>query len=109
MELRIKGFIGRHNLVSPQNPNVIYWVGMSDAAAEAMEELITSKKIIPKPTSHLTYLHDGRCLDLPIQKKNYRYKTPHWMPLVFNADKGPTMQEMQEALNGLAETFFKPA
>jgi hypothetical protein len=33
------------------------------------------------PTPFLTYLADGRALDLPLVKSNRQYAKPHWLPV----------------------------
>ena len=69
--------------------NIIMWVGLTDAACDALEELRAARRIHPTPASFLVYLIDGRMLQLPLAKRKRHYKKPHWAPIVFNPGPGP--------------------
>jgi hypothetical protein len=70
------------------NPNLVLWVGMSEAAIEAMMELLREKKIDIVSTNLLVYLADGGMLQMPLVKSiKTKYKKPHWLPVVFNKEK----------------------
>ena len=66
-------------------PNVILWVGMSQAFSDAVLQLQREKRIWPWPTGFLTYLIDGGTLQLPIAKRLPKngYKQEHWLPVCF--------------------------
>ena len=89
LENQIEGFKG--DLLLELNPNVILWQGVSEPAREAMNILLSVKKIEMIPTPLLVYLIDGRALRLPIAKSaasiKKGYKKPHWLPVVFSGVK----------------------
>ena len=60
------------------------WVNVSRAADQALSELLAEDYCHMKTTAFLTYLVDGITLNLPIAKQRRKYKTPHWLPVVFN-------------------------
>lgn len=64
--------------------NVVLWTGMSERFLEIVMAMQARKRVIPKPTSVLVYAVDGVLLTLPLAKRNRRYKTPHWVPTVFD-------------------------
>lgn len=66
-------------------PNFVFWAGMSEEFIDAIVGLLREGQLIAKPTTLLVYVIDGSYLDLPVAKGNYRYKKPHWVPLVFDA------------------------
>lgn len=68
-------------------PNIVLWVGLSEALMNAFETL--RHQIEPYPTNLLVYLHDGAALKLPVAKRVTKkgYKEPHWLPVVFNTRK----------------------
>lgn len=66
-------------------PNVLLWVGMSEAFIDAIHQLQREKRIWPHPTVWLTYLFDGGGLRAPIAKRIPKagYKKEHWLPVCF--------------------------
>lgn len=64
--------------------NFILWDGMSEEAGLALDDLLKEKKIKIDEATALTYLMDGKSLKLPIAKQCRKYKTPRWLPVVFN-------------------------
>jgi hypothetical protein len=73
-------------LVSSDAPNVVYWVGLSELAAEALPTIRAKTDL--QPCSRLVYMIDGRCLRFPLVngrsiKVLKGYKRPHWAPTVF--------------------------
>jgi len=81
----IDGFRGNSSMQINPEYNHILWDGISSVAINALQELISEKKIKMQPTSNLTYLIDGGRLNLPIVKQaGKKYKKPHWFPIVFN-------------------------
>lgn len=52
-------------------------------AFDVFGELIEEGKIHREPTQLLTYLIDGKALDMPLVKRFWQYKTDHWLPTVF--------------------------
>lgn len=75
---------GDRTLYSADNRNVVLWQGLSRSCIEALQKLIEEEQIELAPTSVLVYGVDGVGLDLPVVKRQYRYKTPHWLPVVLN-------------------------
>lgn len=65
-------------------PNTILWVNMSPRFIDAFQ--LVKPMVWPTPSSPLVYAMDGAMLDPPVAKRISRggYKTPHWMPVVFN-------------------------
>jgi hypothetical protein len=67
-------------LMSPDNPNLLYWTGMSPIGAGAIDAVLARTGIELRPTQSLTYVIDGCMLSLPIAKTKHKYRTPHWQP-----------------------------
>jgi hypothetical protein len=76
---RIEGFSGGHFCLEPR-PNVVIWCNMTEAGIDAVNTLKRERKIRMAPTSLLTYLADGRALNLPIATSIRTYKKLHWLP-----------------------------
>lgn len=81
---QIEGFKGELAMVGKGNPHLIFWWGVSQEGIDALSELMVEKRIKMKGTSHLTYLIDGCALTFPLVKRNIKYKTDHWCPVVFD-------------------------
>jgi hypothetical protein len=64
--------------------NVVLWSGVSERFAEAFASLVETGQVRLVPTSPLVYLIDGKALRLPLVKGRYRYKKPHWLPVVLD-------------------------
>lgn len=81
------GFEWRGNLETCSDvcDNVIYWYGWNKEALNILNSLQHDELIEKQPADLLVYLIDGKRLDLPLVKKFKEYKTPHWLPVVFNA------------------------
>jgi len=84
---RIPGFKGDMQWRLAKNENIIIWQGMSNEAIDAIESLLDEKKISIKPCHFLVYMCDGVVPNFPIVKRNYKYKTPHWLPVALNRCK----------------------
>ena len=65
--------------------HVIFWEGWNNEAFDMISELMSEGKIHCSSTNVITYLIDGKGLDLPIVKTNRDYTTDHWLPVIFNA------------------------
>jgi hypothetical protein len=92
MENHIEGFGGGDKMLVINGDtcsNIVLWLGLTDAAIDALEELRVTKRIHPIPASILTYMYDGRVPSLPLAKGKYHYKKPHWAPVVFNPGADP--------------------
>jgi len=66
-------------------------VDISDVFIQAIHHLVRNEVIEVEGASILAYLNDGYALDLPLMKRNIKYKSPRWMPVVFN--KGPNFYD----------------
>ena len=63
---------------------VVFWTGLNETAAKALEELLEAKLIKTQPCQPLIYAMDGGMLGLPILKPKAR-KPPTkltWAPVV---------------------------
>jgi hypothetical protein len=76
--------------VSDANSNILFWSGWSQEAFDILKELLDKDLIEREAVPPLVYLIDGKSLDMPIVKNGTNYKTPHWLPLAFNAVEGGT-------------------
>jgi hypothetical protein len=65
--------------------NCVLWANVSRELAAVLQQVQQEKLIHPHEGQELTYLLDGKRLDLPIAKKPPKngYKEPHWLPVVF--------------------------
>jgi len=79
----IEGFNG-DALMCISSLNIVLWAGMSEKAVRAITALVQGDKIKVEPTAPLTYLIDGKAIDLPPAQGLKVYKKEHWLPLVFN-------------------------
>lgn len=78
---RIEGFKGRLTLCAEASPNIVLWNGISQEAADILEDLRKSGVFEYRPASWMVYLTDGMALNMPMVKRNVKYKTPHWFPV----------------------------
>ena len=66
--------------------NIVVWPNVSERFAKTFMELehegLISKYI--GPMSILGYFHDCKVLSLPIAKRQYKYKSLRWMPVLLN-------------------------
>jgi len=65
-------------IISPQDPNIILWMGLSQAFVDALAELLKQGRVRYAPASLLTYMIDGAFPALPIAKRPPKrgYKDP---------------------------------
>lgn len=82
LQQRIPGFEG-HKAIGLA-PNVYLWNGVSQSAADAIMELMNTKKVRLGPASVVDYAIDGITLPLPIAQAPKAYKKPHWLPAVID-------------------------
>jgi|GEM_PF-1318965 len=75
---------GEYNIVL-ENKNIIFWINVSEEFCILLRKLCREKKIYCKPTNFLTYLIDGRGIQLEIAKRIKKYKDPHWLPLIWRS------------------------
>jgi hypothetical protein len=80
---QIDGFSGNHTM--GLNKNTIFWDNTSQEAINALSDLLAAGSIKMMPADVLVYILDGVHLDLPVaQQIGRKYKTPHWVPIVFS-------------------------
>ncbi|MCB1353936.1 MAG: hypothetical protein KDK03_14490 [Rhodobacteraceae bacterium] len=72
------------SIVTPDSENVIFWSGMSEKQAQAVESRLAEKKLFVHPTSSLTYAIDGALTFMPVAKSLRKYKAPHWFPVTLH-------------------------
>lgn len=82
-------FAGGGEFSISKGENIVLWVGMTEAAANAISELLEEGAIRAEPTVLLVYLADGACMRLPLVKRNRAYKKPHWLPVTFRPADAP--------------------
>lgn len=70
-------------VLESEYPNVLYWMGMSEAFTKLMIELLEGKRISLHPSQRLVYVIDGMCPSLPeIRRVPAKgYKKPRWLPV----------------------------
>lgn len=76
---------GQLALCMPGDPNLILWAGVSQDVADLVAALQRDGRVVPRSTSWLVYLIDGRALRYPIAHRPPRggYRSEHWLPVVF--------------------------
>jgi hypothetical protein len=75
-------------LVFSELPQLVIWVGLSEEALNALDELWKSKKVFLNQCSWMVYMVDGRMLNLPIPKRKPRkgLKKDYWLPCVLDTE-----------------------
>jgi len=76
--------------------NVIFWTGWNKEAIELINDLQREGLISKVPGQAFIYYIDGKTLNLPVVKTFKEYKTPHWLPVLFTANKNPKRKVKQE-------------
>jgi hypothetical protein len=82
--LEVRGQIA---VTMPDDPNIVWWAGMSQVFADVMVRLLDTRVVELQPTSVLTYLVDGQILNFPIVRgrpPKGGYKKVHWLPETYN-------------------------
>lgn len=83
---------GNMAIVYPKYKNIILWQGYNQATIDMFSDFMEKGKIefcsdeIGK-YSTIYYLMSGRALDLPVAKRKYDYKKPHWFPVLLKAKR----------------------
>jgi hypothetical protein len=68
--------------------NLILWSGVSNDFINAFNRVISKHSLTLRGTDYLVYLADGCvCSGLPLAKGKKKYKTPHFLPTVFETPK----------------------
>ena len=81
-------FQGDIAMCMASNENIVLWSGMSKAFLDALSSLLADGVIKMTPTEPLVYFIDGLAPTLPVVKRRYKYKTPHWLPVAFDLGDG---------------------
>jgi len=66
----------------PREHDIVLWDGVSQEFIDTIVALRDGGALVARPTHYLTYLFDGNGLQLPLAKRA-KYKTPHWLPVIF--------------------------
>lgn len=83
-------FGGDFGLYASLDKNFVFWLGLTDAGSEIINDCLNTRKLFAHPCTSfwghvpMVYLIDGCILNIPLAKKNIRYKKPHWVPVVLN-------------------------
>ena len=77
---------GNLAIAPPGYENMVIWSGMSREFVHAIDTLRRGPRQIldENPSSQLPYVLDDQTLNLPLVTRLHKYKTPHWVPTVFN-------------------------
>ena len=75
-------FKGGNFTLEAGKTNIVLWSGLTEEGFDIIVELRDENLIDFDPCDPLTYMIDGRALDLPLAKKATTYKHPHWCPIV---------------------------
>jgi hypothetical protein len=69
----------------PEVPNLLLWVGMSQAWVDTLKALFAAQLVWQEPCSLLAYLLEGTMLTFPLARRPPKggYATPHWGPVCF--------------------------
>lgn len=79
----IPGFKGDY--VWDTHLNIILWQGISLEGIKCLQDLLIENKIDLADAGILTYIVDGKVLNVPLAKKCTRkYNKTHWFPVMFN-------------------------
>ena len=83
-------YVGDYDVALPGN--VVIWAGWTQDAAELVNDLLRARRVHLNATSPLTYVIDGKLLNLPIAKRPPArgYKTARWAPCTLEA--GPALE-----------------
>lgn len=76
---------GEEAIIARDNPNVIFWLGMSESLSKVVRDLLDRKELYFHPADVLSYMIDGGGLRLPLVKSRRSYKTPRWCPVCLRA------------------------
>lgn len=76
---------GDRAIIINNDNNLLIWEGWNDIACNIINRVVALGLVIISRTIPTTYIIDCGGLNLPIAKQwnNRRYKTPHWLPVVF--------------------------
>lgn len=89
VELRenIKDFQGERSMWinEEEGENILLWGSLSQQSIDNLQKLLTEKKIVGVPCEPMVYVLDGSISRIPVAKKRKHYKTPHWLPIYFDA------------------------
>jgi hypothetical protein len=77
---------GDYEIASSVDPNIIFWVNVSERFADIMNELIASGRVEISPAQPFVYAVDGKQVAMDVAKRppEEGYQEPHWLPLQFN-------------------------
>ena len=64
--------------------NIVLWMNRNHHLADAVEQLVSEKKLFYHSGNVLIYIMDGKSLSLPVARNRTSYKELHWLPLTLN-------------------------
>lgn len=87
VELRenIKDFEGDRSWWLGDLENILLWGSLSQQSIDNLQQLLKEYKIEGIPCEQLVYIVDGSISRIPVAQKPKNYKTPHWLPIYFDA------------------------
>jgi len=59
-------------------------------------DLLKENKIVGNSCPVLVHVADGRMSRFPVARRLQPYKTPHWLPMVFNPTDSETTEKVTE-------------
>jgi hypothetical protein len=62
--------------------NRVVWAGLPKPVIDAVLELLAAQALAAVPGSKGAYRHDGRVLDLPVERRPPPHPSPHWFPVL---------------------------
>jgi hypothetical protein len=88
----LEGCKGHYSVRPADYPNLLYWVGLSREAINAISELKQEGLIEQELCAPMVYFIDGGHLNLPVATRPPPggYKKPHWVPIVLRPLPRPT-------------------
>jgi hypothetical protein len=83
---------GTRSLRLHQDQTIVVWHCVTDAAIQAIEELMAAELVIVTASPQVKWLYvceGGSVPALPVARPNRSYKTPHWLPVTIMAGAVP--------------------
>lgn len=62
--------------------NRVVWAGLPKPVIDAVLALLGTGALAAVPGSKGAYRHDGRVLDLPVERRPPPHASPHWVPVL---------------------------
>ena len=75
--------------------NRVVWAGLPKPVIHAVLALLEAGELAAVPGSKGAYRHDGRVLDLPVERRPPPHDEPHWFPVLLRPSEA-LQRERQE-------------